>query len=236
MSITLPRTFYFLPEFATLKNLSLADLEHQIEIGALIAAVILGRCQITPHPLDWNVVKMTPVYLHPEDSIGVIQNPDGYRLSKVFATLNDVVLASTFDPAVIAPILEQMNAAEAGIAPYPDFVDFGRIVSPVCIIAPAAALVITPDAWRAFERQHPDLFPTVEKPLHESERTTLLRIIRALADLHGVGPIKTRKTGDGWYKAAEAMLADLGTKGITPPVKDAQTLAEKLREAFSLRE
>lgn len=75
-----------------------------------------------------------------------------------------------------------------------------------------------------------------ENPLHQSERRTLLNIIRALAELSEIKPIKTRATGDGWRKAAEALLKELADKGIAPPCKEAQTLAEKLREAFSLRE
>ena len=73
---------------------------------------------------------------------------------------------------------------------------------------------------------------------HATERETLLAIIRALAELHGVKPLKTRKSGDGWRKAAEALLQELAAHHppITAPLKDPQRLAEKLREAFSLRE
>jgi len=81
----------------------------------------------------------------------------------------------------------------------------------------------------------PDPSPD-EKPLHASERRSLLAIIRALAELHEIKPIKTRKSGDGWRKAADALLTDLSAKGIAPPMKDAQRLAEKLREAFGLRD
>lgn len=90
-------------------------------------------------------------------------------------------------------------------------------------------------AWCESRNIRPPLLFT-EKPLHQSERRTLLNIIRALAELSGINPIKTRATGDGWRKAAEALLKELADKGITPPCKEAQTLAEKLREAFSLRE
>lgn len=213
MSIQLPRKFYFLSEFAALKNLSAADLEHQIEIGELTAAFIPGRCRITPCPLDWNTIKMTPFFVTVEDAIGIIQNPSGYRIQSVFSTL--------------------IEAMQPILAP-----NWGCITGSRTITVPIAALIITPEAWRAFERRHPDLFPPPNEPLlHQAERTTLLAIIRALMQLHGIQPIKTRQTGDGWRKAAEALLTDLSVKGIPAPVKDPQTLAEKLREAFnSLRE
>ncbi|MCB1824142.1 MAG: hypothetical protein H6969_12055 [Gammaproteobacteria bacterium] len=90
-----------------------------------------------------------------------------------------------------------------------------------------------------FEKLRAHFFPkppVEEKPLHASERRSLLAIIRALAELHEIKPIKTRKSGDGWRKAAEALLTDLSAQGIAPPLKDPQRLAEKLREAFGLRD
>jgi len=74
--------------------------------------------------------------------------------------------------------------------------------------------------------------PSADKPLHESERKTLLSTIRALAELHGVKPILTRKDGDGWNKAAESLLTELQSKAIDPP-SNVQTLTKHLRAAFS---
>lgn len=94
--------------------------------------------------------------------------------------------------------------------------------------------------WCKKRGMHPPFLfpkpPVEEKTLHASERRSLLAIIRALAELHEIKPIKTRESGDGWRKAAEALLTDLSAKGIAPPLKDPQRLAEKLREAFGLRD
>lgn len=90
-----------------------------------------------------------------------------------------------------------------------------------------------------FEKLRAHFFPkpaVVEKTLHATERKTLLAIIRVLAELNEIKPIKTREDGDGWRKAAEVLLEDLCKKGIAPPLKDPQRLAEKLREAFGLRD
>lgn len=73
--------------------------------------------------------------------------------------------------------------------------------------------------------------PTPEKPLQENERRTLLNIIRALAQLSGVEPIKTRTTGDGWRKTAKSLLEELAKKGIDPPCNE-KTLAAHLRNSF----
>lgn len=94
--------------------------------------------------------------------------------------------------------------------------------------------------WCKKRGMHPPFLfpkpPVEEKTLHASERRSLLAIIRALAELHEIKPIKTRESGDGWRKAAEALLTDLSAQGIAPPLKDPQRLAEKLREAFGLRD
>lgn len=90
-----------------------------------------------------------------------------------------------------------------------------------------------------FEKLRAHFFPkpaVVEKPLHATERNTLLAIIRVLAELAVIKPIKTRKNGDGWRKGADELLENLSTNGIAPPMKDSQLLAEKLREAFSLKD
>ncbi len=99
-------------------------------------------------------------------------------------------------------------------------------VSRIDLIAWCESRNRQPEALFRQEREH-----LPEKPLHESERRTLLNIIRALAELHGVTPIKTRATGDGWRKAAESLLADLASKGIDAPCNE-KTLAGHLRNSF----
>lgn len=77
----------------------------------------------------------------------------------------------------------------------------------------------------------PLLFPEqpAAKPLHANERSTLLAIIRALAELNGIKP------GSGAYrKEAIALLAELGSKGIDHPCDD-KTLSKHLRNAFKSR-
>ncbi len=65
-----------------------------------------------------------------------------------------------------------------------------------------------------------------EKPLHASERNTLLSIIRALAELSGI------KKGNGAYrKEAEELLLRLAKNGIKEPCND-KTLAKHLENAF----
>jgi len=71
----------------------------------------------------------------------------------------------------------------------------------------------------------PDL-PT-EKPLHDRERQTLLTIIRALAELHGIKP-----ESGAYRKEAESLLSALAGKGIQTPCTE-KTLAVHLKEAFS---
>lgn len=73
----------------------------------------------------------------------------------------------------------------------------------------------------------PDL-PT-EKPLYYSARQTLLTIIRALAELHGIKP-----ESGAYRKEAESLLSALASKGITAPCND-KTLAKYLNEAFGAR-
>lgn len=75
--------------------------------------------------------------------------------------------------------------------------------------------------------------PLPEKPLQARERETLLAIIRALAELHQVQPIPTRQDGDGWRKAAEALLKECACRKIKPPVADPKTLTTHLRNAFA---
>lgn len=71
--------------------------------------------------------------------------------------------------------------------------------------------------------------PAAEKPLHASERQSLLAIIRALAELHGIKP------GSGAYrKQAEALSAALSGKGISLSCNE-KTLAKHLKEAFLAR-
>lgn len=74
-----------------------------------------------------------------------------------------------------------------------------------------------------------------EKPLHETERRTLLNIIKALAQLKGIKPIKERENGDGWWNAANELLQELARKKIESPCNE-KTLAKHLRNSFeSLR-
>ncbi len=78
----------------------------------------------------------------------------------------------------------------------------------------------------------PSLLPVMPidpKPLHANERNTLVDIIRALAELHGI------KAGSGAYrKEAAALLAELAEKQITQPCND-QTLAKHLKACFESR-
>lgn len=71
-----------------------------------------------------------------------------------------------------------------------------------------------------------------EKPLHENERRTLLKIIHALAKLHGVTPVRTREDGDGWRKAVGSLQSEFAKVGIPSPA-DEKTLAKHLRNAFA---
>jgi len=71
--------------------------------------------------------------------------------------------------------------------------------------------------------------PPAEKPLNDSERKTLLSIIRALAELNGI-----KSTSDAYRKEAGALLAELASKGIRSPCND-KTLAKHLTAAFKSR-
>lgn len=64
-----------------------------------------------------------------------------------------------------------------------------------------------------------------EKPLHESERQTLLRIIKVLADMSSVALTEP-------HKAAGMMEAHAAQKGMTFP--DKTTVGRKLTEARNL--
>jgi hypothetical protein len=77
-----------------------------------------------------------------------------------------------------------------------------------------------------------ELFPeNHEKPdlLHQNERRTLLAIIRALAQLHGINP-----DAGAYRKEAEALLKQLASKGIDQPCND-KTLAKHLAASFKER-
>ena len=93
-------------------------------------------------------------------------------------------------------------------------------------------------AWCAHKGIRPPLLfpdpppaPTQEpeRPLHESERATLLRIIRALAELHGV-----KQTGDAYRSEATRLLQKCSSKGIADPCTD-KSLAKHLKAAFDSR-
>lgn len=67
------------------------------------------------------------------------------------------------------------------------------------------------------------------KPLHASEKNTLLAIIRAFAELHGI------KSGrDAYFGDAEALLTVLGKAGIEAPC-NGKTLAKHLLASFKAR-
>lgn len=66
-----------------------------------------------------------------------------------------------------------------------------------------------------------------EKPLHANERKTLLAIIRALAELHGI------KRNEGAYRTeAQSLLAAFSKKQIAEPCNE-KTLAKHLSSAFN---
>ncbi|MCP5158808.1 MAG: hypothetical protein H6975_05220 [Gammaproteobacteria bacterium] len=95
---------------------------------------------------------------------------------------------------------------------------------------------ITRDELKAWCEQrgiYPELLfsgpPPVEKPLHATERQTLLDIIRALAELHGIKP-----NSGAYRKEAEVLLAELSRKGITAPSNE-KTLSKHLAAAFKAR-
>lgn len=71
--------------------------------------------------------------------------------------------------------------------------------------------------------------PATEKPLHDTERQTLLAIIRALAALKGI-----KQNSGAYRKDAESLLAALSGEGIAAPCNE-KTLAKHLREAFLAR-
>ncbi|MFZ1827991.1 MAG: hypothetical protein WAW42_04335 [Candidatus Competibacteraceae bacterium] len=75
------------------------------------------------------------------------------------------------------------------------------------------------------------LFPdlSIEKPLNTKERNTLLGIIRALAELHGI------KSSSGAYrKEAVALLMELAEKKIIEPCCE-KSLSDHLKAAFNQR-
>lgn len=74
----------------------------------------------------------------------------------------------------------------------------------------------------------PDSLPA-EKPLHASERQTLLAIIRALAELNGIKP-----NSGAYRKEADALLAELSRKCISLSC-NVKTLAKHLKEALVSR-
>lgn len=71
--------------------------------------------------------------------------------------------------------------------------------------------------------------PPAEKPLQSRERETLLSIIRALAELHGIKP-----NSSAYRTEAESLLVDLSRKGITEPCSE-KTLSKHLATAFKAR-
>ena len=72
----------------------------------------------------------------------------------------------------------------------------------------------------------------VEPPLHESERATLLKIIRALAELQGVK--QPGNPGDAYRSEATRLLQKCSSKAIAAPCTD-KTLAKHLKAAFDSR-
>ena len=74
--------------------------------------------------------------------------------------------------------------------------------------------------------------PEPERPLHESERATLLKIIRALAELHGVK--QTDNPKDAYRSEATRLLQKCSSKGIADPCTD-KSLAKHLKAAFDSR-
>lgn len=88
--------------------------------------------------------------------------------------------------------------------------------------------------------QHPPfLYPeerlqakSINKPLHEKERATLLAIICALAELHDFESISSGK-GDGFHTAAAKLLRKF--EKHSPPIKEpcgVDTLRDHLRAAL----
>ena len=72
-----------------------------------------------------------------------------------------------------------------------------------------------------------------ERPLHESERATLLKIIRALVELQGIK--QTNTPGDAAYRSeANQLLLKFSGKKIADPCTD-KTLAKHLKAAFDSR-
>ncbi|HCK80824.1 MAG TPA: hypothetical protein DIC59_05090 [Candidatus Competibacteraceae bacterium] len=71
--------------------------------------------------------------------------------------------------------------------------------------------------------------PIGPKLLHTNERNTLLGIIRALAELHGI-----KASSDAYRKEAEVLIRDLAKKEITQPCND-KTLAKHLKACFESR-
>ncbi len=77
----------------------------------------------------------------------------------------------------------------------------------------------------------PDPSP-VELPLRESERATLLKIIRAMAELQGVK--QTDNPKDAYRSEAARLLQKCSSKGIADPCTD-KSLAKHLKAAFDSR-
>jgi|APTNR8051073442_1049403.scaffolds.fasta_scaffold04114_1 hypothetical protein len=71
--------------------------------------------------------------------------------------------------------------------------------------------------------------PPADPPLNTKERNTLLDIIRALAELHGI-----KSSSEAYRKEAEALLMALAEKKIIAPCND-KTLAKHLKAAFNPR-
>ena len=83
--------------------------------------------------------------------------------------------------------------------------------------------------WCESRNLRPPLLFPAEKPLHGSERDTLLAIIGALAELHGI------KASKGAYrKEASALLKAFSERGINEPCGE-KTIACHLKEAFKSR-
>ena len=83
--------------------------------------------------------------------------------------------------------------------------------------------------WCELNRKRPALLPPSEKPLDPREKQSLLGIIRAVAELHGI-----RSGSDYSRKEAEALLVELAEKGISEPC-NAKTLSKHMSAAFKPR-
>ncbi len=162
---------------------------------------------------------LTPTTSREQDIIGIIQ-------SKLIGDINTRKI-----PANIVPVYRQTSLAfvtPSGRSFPAEYEPTSQVDMKKTTINRSALL-----AWCEQQNIRPPLLfpdpPPPDKPLHSSERSTLLAIIRALAELHGI------KADSGAYrKEAEALLKELAEKKITEPCND-KTLAKHLKTSFEAR-